>query len=37
MKKLLLILALALQFVTIANLATAEPPWPECYPCPTSK
>ena len=37
MKKLLLVLALALQFVVAANIATGEPPWPECYPCPQSR
>ncbi len=37
MKRALLLLALALQLVTVANLATAEVPWPECFPCPTSR
>lgn len=36
LKKLLIVLALAFTFVSAANRATAEPPWPECYPCPSN-
>jgi hypothetical protein len=34
MKKLLLVLFLALQFAGVVSVATAESPLPECYPCP---
>lgn len=37
MKKALLALILALQFAGIVSVATAESPFPECYPCPESK
>jgi hypothetical protein len=33
MKRLILVLMLALQFVAITGVATAEPPWPTCLPC----
>ena len=34
LKRMLMILVLALQFVAVADLATADPPFPECLPCP---
>ena len=33
MKKVLMILALALQFTAATSIATAEVDFPECYPC----
>jgi hypothetical protein len=35
MKKLFLMLLLALQFTVVANLSLAQEPEPRCFPCPT--
>jgi len=34
LKKVLFILALALQVAAVSTVATADNPWPVCYPCP---
>lgn len=34
MKKLFLMLFLALQFTVVANLSLAQDPEPRCFPCP---
>ena len=34
MKKLVLMLFLALQFTVVANFSLAEEPEPRCFPCP---
>jgi|YNPMSStandDraft_1061717.scaffolds.fasta_scaffold04408_7 flagellar basal body-associated protein FliL len=34
MKKILWVLILALQFTGAVSVATAEAPFPECFPCP---
>ena len=34
MKKLLLILAIAMQFVALAPVSSADEDLPKCYPCP---
>jgi hypothetical protein len=34
LKKIVLAILLALPFVSAANVATAEVPFPECLPCP---
>jgi len=36
MKKLILILALALQFAGVVSVASATSPMPRCLPCPVS-
>ncbi len=33
MKKLVLAMMMALMLGSALNMATAEAPWPECYPC----
>jgi hypothetical protein len=37
MKKLLTILVLMTSLSAVANVAFAHNPFPECYPCPSSK
>jgi hypothetical protein len=34
LKRLMLAVLLALQFVAVTNVATAEVPFPQCLPCP---
>jgi hypothetical protein len=36
MKKLITILMLMTSLSAVANVAFANNPWPECYPCPKS-
>lgn len=34
LKRLVLAAILALQFAAVTSIATADMPWPKCYPCP---
>ena len=33
LKKLVLVVFLALQFVAVANVSQKVVPWPDCFPC----
>ena len=36
MRKLMLVLVLALQFAAVVSVASADDPWPDCRKCPVT-
>lgn len=36
LKKLVLAAILAIQFAAVCDVASADIPWPDCYPCPAN-